>query len=176
MSKRAPRLPISSKQRIGRIFSFLAGVGTADPVSICARLALLGIIGRDFILYDRWLAVDASVALLAGIVESSRHNPYSTESPETNLSDVLSRAGVCRTIYELVGIDICVDGSPVDKLVEITNKIRLGDIVLNEPIVVLLGKAVLVSVMHIVMRSPWLRGAFTLFKGEQEGVESDFGI
>jgi hypothetical protein len=146
------RMP-PSKEKVGQVFTFLAGGGYTYPIDVCVRLALLSVIGRDFLLYDRWLAVDTAVSMLIAEAENiSRLSPMLgggrlDESPR--MREVLKKTGVCGLLYEQTGIDICMEGSPLDALVEITNRIRAGEIPLSEPLVSLLGKTVLIMAERI---------------------------
>jgi len=164
------RMP-SSKEKVGQVFTFLAGAGFAHPVDICIRLALLSVVGRDFLLYDRWLAVDTATSML--ITEIGIINEISMAGPkpdESRMGEVLKRAGICQLIYDLTGIDICTDESPLDKIIEITNRIRAGEITLSDQLVALLGKAVLMIAEQIY---PFIRRGG---QEEQEGSEAKFGF
>jgi len=148
--KRFYKMPPASKEKVGRVFTFLAGGGFTYPIDVCIRLALLSVVGRDFLLYDRWLAVDTAVSMLITEVENTERLPLLGWKPdESKIVRVLERTGVCRLLYEQTGIDICVEGSPLDALVELTNRIRAGEIPLSEPLVSLLGKTVLIVAEQI---------------------------
>jgi hypothetical protein len=150
MSLKRYRMP-PTKEKVGQVFTFLAGGGFTYPIDVCIRLALLSVVGRDFLLYDRWLAVDTAVSMLITEVENVRGLPIlgGRKPDESRMKRVLERTGVCRLLYEQTGIDICVEGSPLDTLVEITNRIRSGEIPLSEPLVSLLGKTVLIIAEQI---------------------------
>jgi hypothetical protein len=148
--KRFYRMPPASKEKVGRVFTFLAGGGFTYPIDVCIRLALLSVVGRDFLLYDRWLAVDTAVSMLITEVENLGGPRNLDEKPnESKMREVLMRTGVCRLLYEQAGMDICVEGSLLDALVELTNRIRAGEIPLSEPLVSLLGKTVLLIAEQI---------------------------
>jgi hypothetical protein len=148
--KRFYKMPPASKEKVGRVFTFLAGGGFTYPIDVCIRLALLSVVGRDFLLYDRWLAVDTAVSMLITEVENiGRSSSLDGKPDESSMKEVLMRTGVCRLLYEQAGVDICVEGSPLDALVELTNRIRAGEIPLSEPLVSLLGKTVLIIAEQI---------------------------
>jgi len=152
MSLKRYRMPPTSKEKVGRVFTFLAGGGFTYPIDVCVRLALLSVVGRDFLLYDRWLAVDTAVSMLITEVENISRLPSVLDGgrpDESKIKKVLWRTGVCRLLYEQTGIDICMEGSPLDALVELTNRIRAGEIPLSEPLVSLLGKTVLIIAEQI---------------------------
>jgi hypothetical protein len=168
--KRFYKMPPASKEKVGRVFTFLAGGGFTYPIDVCIRLALLSVVGRDFLLYDRWLAVDTAVSMLITEVENIRGLTLFEGKPdESRIARVLDRTGVCRLLYEQAGVDICVEGSPLDALVELTNRIRAGEIPLSEPLVSLLGKTVLIMAEQIY---PVIK---KLMPGQSGGRETPIG-
>jgi len=170
MSLKRYRMPPASKEKVGRVFTFLAGGGFTYPIDVCVRLALLSVVGRDFLLYDRWLAVDTAVSMLITEIENISGLSLLEGKPnETRMREVLRRTGVCRLLYEQAGVDICMKGSPLDTLVEITDRIRAGEIPLSEPLVSLLGKTVLIIAEQIY---PLIKKPMIEQSGNLMGIES----